>query len=89
MTSFGYFGSVAALSLIIPLLAARAPRVRWLYKFPICMLLVNVLPVMLVYRLDSDGHVGSTFGVAMMFGLFISFVIMIPTVGILAARESP
>ncbi len=70
-----FWGSLIALSVVLPLLASRFPRVRWRYKLPLCLLLANILSLAAI-PLATRGGIGPTgLSLAMFFGLAVSSVV--------------
>ena len=70
-----FWGSLIAFSVGLPLLASRFSQVRWRYKFPLCMLLANILSLVALLT-AVHGRIGPTgLSLAMTFGLVVSSVV--------------
>ncbi|MXO60778.1 hypothetical protein GRI89_14640 [Altererythrobacter salegens] len=72
-----FWGSLIALSVGLPLLASRFPRVRWRYKAPLCLLLAYILSLAAILG-PTHGRIGPTgLLLVMFFGLAVSGVVVL------------
>jgi prepilin signal peptidase PulO-like enzyme (type II secretory pathway) len=71
-----YYGSLIAVSIAAPILASCLRRISWRYKLPFCVLLANVLPLVAIAPSFPSPRAAGGMGMAMMFGLIISLIIV-------------
>ncbi|HEY6817284.1 MAG TPA: hypothetical protein VI168_17230 [Croceibacterium sp.] len=78
MTAPVYYGSLVAISIAAPILASCFRSIRWRYKLPLCLLLANILPFLAITPSFPTPGAAGGFAIAMMFGLVISTLIVLP-----------
>ena len=78
-----YWCILIAVAILSTLILSRVRQIAWRYKIPLCLLLANILPVIAVgSQLPSSESAGGL-GIAMMFGLLSSILIIMSLAALL------
>ena len=88
MIAVAYYGSLVAISIAAPILVSRFRSMGWRYKLPLCLFLANILPFLAITPSFPTPRAAGGFAIAMMFGLMISTVIVLPVSMYLKDRVS-